>query len=90
MNCPKCNKDLKTEGIGQACKGEKLYSVDLDPVSNDQLEFNEKSFEGDESVFYCMACGRDLTLTDEEVIDILKGKDKVPERNTEDVEHYEV
>ena len=70
MNCPKCKKNLKNEGIGWSEEGEYTHDV---YVQNNELSFEgSEFFSSGEGEFYCKACGESLELSTNQVKKILK------------------
>jgi len=68
--CSHCGARLDENTIGFFSEGTNFYKIYLDGEFLG-YEFNDSSEIGERG-FYCRECGRDLHLSEEEVIEILK------------------
>ena len=69
--CSHCGATLNEDSIGFFTEGVNNYYKIL--LSGASLEYNlDETDESGELGFYCRKCGRDLYLSEEEVIEILK------------------
>ena len=68
--CSHCGVKLDENTIGFFAEGTNFYKIYL---SGEFLGYEyDESDESGELGFYCKECGRDLSLSEEEVIEILK------------------
>jgi len=68
--CPNCNADLKVTGIGYFKSG--VYTFEVG-IKKGKLTYQKNGFcEGVNRGYYCYFCDKGLSLSDEEVLKILK------------------
>ncbi|MFA5543287.1 MAG: hypothetical protein WDA47_05900 [Bacilli bacterium] len=69
MKCKNCKTKLEQGVIGFRKVYPNHYEVGL---VDDELEYIEIEDLVDDGVYYCTSCYKDLSLSDDEVIEILK------------------
>lgn len=74
-NCPSCGVDLDEDTIRFFENANNLYKVKLTPENYLDYEFDEVVYVHDTS-FICRECGANLHLREQDVVEILKSKNK--------------
>jgi len=70
--CPNCGEELSKDNLRLEVRQIDVYSYYLDENGNLTNEFDFGNMDEKEQTIYCDCCKKELVLSDEQIVEILK------------------